>query len=167
MKKKSKTIKNRYGCLNKKRSYISVKLLALIFFAPLLFLSGCAKTEYPLPPKIAPPRPPVILSAEKLKNTVKIVYKYSGGINKVKGFLIYRKYYKDKKSIKYSCNLSKPFVFQNLAFKKIFSLQYNKFFYNVNKNNLKKGYYMFCVQSVGDYNIKSAYSNYVIVQIVI
>ncbi|MHB1660827.1 MAG: hypothetical protein ACYCSQ_07015 [bacterium] len=166
MKKKSKIIKNRYGRSNKKRSYIFISLLALIFFAPLLFLSGCAKTGYPQPPKIAPPPPPVILSAEKLKNAVSIIYKYSGGINKVKGFLIYKKYYKDKKSIKYSCNLSKPFVFQNLAFKKRFSLQYNKFFYNVNKNNLKKGYYVFCVQSVGSYSMKSAYSNYIIVKII-
>lgn len=163
MKKKSKIIKNRYWSLNKKRSYIFPALSALVFFAQILFLSGCAKTGYPQPPKVAPQSPPVILSVERLKNSVHIVYKYSGDINKVKGFLIFKKHYKDKKSIKYSCGSSMPFVFQNLTFKKRFSLQYDKFFYNVNKKNLKNGYYMFCIKSVGYYDIKSTYSNYIIV----
>ena len=164
MKKKSKIIKNRCLNLNKKRSCIFTALSALVFFVQILSLSGCAKTGYPLPPKVVPPSAPVILSAERLKNSVHIVYKYSGDINKVKGFLIFKKYYnKGKKSIKYSCGSSTPFVFQNLTLKKRFSLQYDKFFYNLNKNNLKNGYYMFCIKSVGYYDIKSAYSNYVII----
>ena len=166
MKKQSRMIKNLYRRLNKKRSYIFPALLALILFVQLIYLSGCAKTGYPQPPKVTPPSPPVILSAEKLKNFVHIVYKYNGNINKVKGFSIYKKYYKDEKSIKYSCSSSNPFVFQNLTFKKRFSLQYNKFFYNVNKKNLKNCYYVFCIKSVGYYDIKSAYSNYIIVKII-
>ena len=163
MKKKSKIIKNRCRLLNNPRSYIFSALSALILFAALISLSGCAKTGYPEPPKAAPPLPPVILSAGKLKNYLHIVYKYNGNANKIKRFLIYKKYFKDKKSIKYSCDSSTPFVFQNLEFKKRFSLQYGKFFYNVNSNNLKNGYYMFCIKSAGYYGIKSAYSNYIII----
>jgi|GEM_PF-4476787 len=161
MKKKSKIIKNCYRRLNNPRS------LALFLFTALvsLLLAGCAKTGYPNPPKVAPPAPPVILSAEKLENSLRIIYKYNGNVNKIKGFLIYRKYFKDKKSIKYkySCASSAPFVFQNLEYKKRFSLQYNKFFNNVNSKNLKKGYYMFCMKSVGYYGIKSPYSNYLVI----
>ncbi len=166
MKKKLKIIKKLYRRLNKKRSYIFPVLLTLALFFQTFYLSGCAKTGYPQPPKVSPPKPPVILSAKKIAGTVRVIYKYSGNINKVKGFLIFNKRYKDKKSIKYSCGNSKPFVFQNLKFKKRFSLQYDKFFYNVNKKNLKDGYYIFCIKSVGYYDIKSAYSNYIIVKII-
>ncbi len=159
-------IKYLYRHLDKKKIYVFLALLTLFILTPLLFLSGCAKTGYPQAPKVTPPPPPIISSAKKLRNTVHIVYKYSGDINKVKGFLIYEKHYKNKKSIKYSCSSSTPFVFQNLTFKKRFSLQYDKFFYNVNKKNLKNGYYVFCIKSVGYYDIKSAYSNYIIVQII-
>ena len=165
MKKESKVIKNPSRRLNKPGSYIFSALSALILFAALISLSGCAKTGYPEPPKAAPPPPPVILSAGKLKTSLRIVYKYNGNVNKIKGFLIYKKYFKDKKSIKYSCNSSTPFVFQNLEFKKRFSLQYGKFFYNVNIKNLKNGYYIFCIKSAGYYGIKSAYSNYIITSI--
>jgi hypothetical protein len=164
--KKSKAIKNRYGRSNKKNIYISSAAMSILLFASLFLLSGCAKTGYPQPPKIIPPRPPVIISVKKLNNALRIIYKYNGNINKIKGFLIYKKYYKNKKSVKYSCASSKPFVFQNLKFIKKFSLQYDKFFYNVNKNNLKNGYYLFCAKSVGNYDIESAYSNYIIAAII-
>lgn len=169
MKKKSGTIKNFYesSYKNKKRNYFFVLLLTLFLFAPVIILSGCAKTGYPLPPKISPPKPPVILSAGKFGRFVRIVYRYNGNIDKIKGFLIYKKYYKNKKSIKYSCNSSKPFVFQNLKFNKKFILQNNDFFYNVNKINLKNGYYLFCAKSVGNYDIKSNFSNYIITLIIL
>ncbi|HEC25425.1 MAG TPA: hypothetical protein ENI54_05400 [bacterium] len=168
MKEKSLIIKNLYGRFNKKiglfKPLLFIFILA-IFLSPL-FLSGCAKTEYPLPPKIKPPHPPVILSAKKIITGIAIVYKYNYDINKIEGFLIYEKRYKNKESIKYSCGASKPIAFQNITFKRRFSLQYGKFFYNVNKSNLKNGYYVFCVKSVGAYSTKSVFSNYIIAHVV-
>ncbi len=164
MKKKLKTINNFYLRLNKKRSFAFAWLFVLLIALPLFFLSGCAKTGYPQPPKISPPSPPVILGDRKLKNTVRIIYKYTHNMNKLKGFLIYRRYYKNKKTAaKYACSSSKPFAFQNLNFKKRFSLRYNKFFYDVNISNFKNGYYVFCAKSIGGFDIKSSFSNYKIV----
>ena len=129
-----------------------------------LLLSGCAKTGYPQPPKIAQPHSPFILKAEKNKNIVRIVYRYAYDLGKIKGFLIYRSYYKNKKNaVKSPCNSSEPFAFQNSNFKKRFSLQNSKFFYNVNSKVLKNGYYVFCIKSVGNFNIKSNFSNYKII----
>ncbi len=164
MKKRSETINYFYLLLNKKRSYAFSILYVLLTAASFLLLSGCAKTGYPQPPKIVPPLAPVILKAEKNKNIVHIVYRYVYDLGKIKGFLIYRRYYKNKKNaVKLQCNSAKPFAFQNLNFKKRFSLQNSKFFYNVNSNVLKNGYYVFCIKSVGNFNIKSDFSNYKII----
>lgn len=167
MREKLLTIKNRYWRFNKKIGSFKPLLLVFIlaiFLSPL-FLSGCAKTEYPLPPKIKPPHPPVILSAKKIATGISIVYKYNYSMNGIEGFLIYEKWYENEEAIKYSCGASKPISFQNIAFKRRFSLQSGKFFYNVSKSNLKNGYYVFCVKSVGAYSTKSVFSNYIIAHI--
>ena len=164
MKKRSETINYFYLPLNKKRSFAFSIFYVLLTAISFLLLSGCAKTGYPQPPKIAPPHSPVMLKAEKNKNIVRIVYRYAYDLGKIKGFLIYRSYYKNKKNaVKSQCNSSKPFAFQNLNFKKRFSLQNSKFFYNVNRKVLKNGYYVFCIKSVGNFNIKSNFSNYKII----
>ena len=164
MKKRSKTISYFYFLLNKKRNFVFSILYVLLAAISFLLLPGCAKTGYPQPPKIVPPHSPVILKAEKNKKTVRIVYRYVYDLNRIKGFLIYRSYYKNKKNaVKLQCNSSKPFAFQNLNFKKRFSLQNNKFFYNVNSKVLRNGYYVFCIKSVGNFNIKSDFSNYKII----
>ncbi|RZD14748.1 MAG: hypothetical protein EVJ47_00210 [Candidatus Acidulodesulfobacterium ferriphilum] len=168
MKKKSKEIKNHWRGLSSK-IILFIPLLILIFaaFSLSLFLSGCAKTAYPNPPIITPPPLPKVLSAGKLKNSISIIYEYSHSLNGIKGFLIYEKWYKNKKKVKFSCNSSTLIAFQNLLFAKKFSLQYNKFFYNVNKKDLKTGYYIFCVRSEDNFGIKSGFSNYIAVHIVI
>ncbi len=164
MKKKSETISYFYFLLNKKRNFVFSIFYVLLTAISFLLLSGCAKTGYPQPPKIVPPHSPVILKAEKNKNIVRIVYRYVYDLNRIKGFLIYRSYYKNKKNaVKSQCNSSKPFAFQNLNFKKRFSLQNSKFFYNVNSKVLRNGYYVFCIKSVGNFNIKSDFSNYKII----
>lgn len=167
MKKKLKKIINHWRGLSNKRILFG-PLLILIFavFSSSVFLSGCAKTEYPNPPIIIPPPSPKILSAKRLKNDVNIIYEYRHSLNGIKGFLIYEKWYKNKKKVNFSCNSSKFIAFQNLAFRKKFGLQYNKFFYNVNKKNLKNGYYIFCARSEDNFGIKSKFSNYIAVHIV-
>ncbi len=174
MKKKLKEIRNYWKDLSNlsnisNKRILSITLLILIFavLLPTIFLSGCAKTAYPTPPIITPPHPPKILSAKKLKNNIRIIYEYRHGLNGIKGFLIYKKWYKNKKNVKFSCNSSKLIAFQNLIFKKKFSLQYNRFFYNVNKKDLKTGYYIFCARSEGNFGVKSIFSNYIAVHIVI
>ncbi len=144
-------------------------LLILVFAASLfpIFLSGCAKTAYPVSPIITPPRPPKILSARRFKNNVRLIYEYRHNLSGIRGFLIYKKWYKNKKNVKFSCNSSKLIAFQNLTFKKKFSLRYNKFFYNLNKKNLKNGYYIFCARSEGSFGIKSIFSNYISIHMVI
>ncbi len=169
MKKKSGNIKNYWKYLNEIKSSVkpALPLLALpVIFSAFVFLSGCAKTAAPLPPEIAPPHPPAAVSAQKIKNAVRIIYKYNYAADKIKGFLIYKKYYKDKKSVKYTCGQSKPFIFQNIKFKKRFSLPENEFYYNANIKNLKSGYYIFCVKSEKKYGIKSAFSNFAAVRII-
>ncbi|MCL4322729.1 MAG: hypothetical protein M0016_08425 [Deltaproteobacteria bacterium] len=167
MKKKSKEIKNHWRGLSSKR-ILFIPLLILIFTVlPLaFFLSGCAKTAYPSPPIITPPLSPKVLSAKKLKNSISIIYEYSHSLNGIKGFLIYEKWYKNKRKVKFSCNSSTLIAFQDLLFIKKFSLQYNKFFYNVNKKDLKTGYYIFCIRSEDNFGIKSRFSNYIAVHIV-
>lgn len=170
MKKKLKEIRNYWRDLSNlsNKRILSIPLLILIFAAllPLLFLSGCAKTAYPTPPITTPPGPPKILSVKRLKNNIRIVYEYRHSLNEIKGFLIYKKWYKNKKKVKFSCNSSRLIAFQNLIFKKKFSLQYNRFFYNVNKKDLKTGYYIFCARSEGNFGVKSRFSNYMAVHIV-
>lgn len=169
MKKKLNEVKNCLkGSANKRSLFASLIILACSAAVISIFLAGCAKTEYPDPPLIAPPPSPKNISVKMLGgNIIRIAYEYpySLKLDGIKGFLIYQKWYKVKKNIKFSCNASKLVAFQDLLFKKKFSLQYNGFFYNVNKKDLKSGYYVFCVRSEGSFSIKSKFSPYIAVHI--
>lgn len=165
MKKKLRAIENHWISLNSRGiSHALLFILILAVILPVLFLSGCAKTAYPVPPITTLPPAPIILSITWAKGNIGIIYKYRYGLSGIKGFLIYEKWYKN--NVKFSCGSAKLIAFQNLLFKKRFSLQYNEFFNNVNKKNLKKGYYVFCIRSEGNFGIESKFSNYMAVHII-
>ncbi len=166
MKKKLKEIGNHWIDLNSKEN--SLFALFILIFAtvlPVLFLSGCAKTAYPTTPITALPPAPKILSITRVKGNIGIIYEYNHTLSGIRGFFIYEKWYKNKENVKFSCDSSRPVAFQDLLFRKKFSLQYNKFFNNVNKKNWKSGYYIFCVRSEDNFGVKSRFSNYVAVHI--
>lgn len=143
-------------------------ILASMFSSIPVFLTGCAKTGYPQPPKTKPVNPPVLLSIKKQYSGLMLIYNYYGNIDSVKGFFIYRKRLVGlNEKARYSCSDAKPKAFQNLLFVKKFTLRNGNFFYKFNKIGLKTGFYLFCLQSVNKYGIKSGYSNYKIVNIIL
>lgn len=141
-----------------------------MLFAALLFFSGCAKTGYPQAPVVKPPLPPVIISVSSVPasgSNLKLVYRYGGRIENIRGFLIYADYYPNEKSVRKNCTERDLIAFQNTEFKKKFSLGGDKFFYRTATHSFKNGYYVFCVKAVGNYGVKSVFSNYKAVRIII
>ncbi len=150
---------------NTARRLRDFKLFFILFFIIPLALSGCAKTGYPTPPQTTMPAPPHMLTAKKSDGGISIFYEYRGNIKSVKGFFLYSRFFKTKKEMTSLCGGMAPFAFQNLEFKKKFSAGNGAFFYKFKKEDLKKGYYIFCSKAVDGYGVKSSFSNHIIVHV--